>query len=274
MQPQAVIVQMCSTMSAKQNFEYLTQQLACISPSEPTLVCLPETWLCFSKDGKAALEQSKKNHFWIKKLSELCRQFNIWLAAGTIALPSENIGKYYAASLLFNEQGIVVAQYNKIHLFDAQVQDGSSGYKESQYTEPGNEVVVVESPFGKIGLSVCYDVRFSGLYQRMMRLGAEVILVPSAFTTVTGEAHWLPLLQARAIETQCYLLAAAQVGEHENGRATFGHSVAISPWGDVLANAQSTLTNISCQLDLSELHQVRASIPVHQHNRFKSTFYE
>ncbi|GMM86196.1 carbon-nitrogen hydrolase family protein [Pseudoalteromonas sp. MTN2-4] len=274
MHPQAFIVQMCSTMSAEQNFNYLQQQLTQANLKQPALVCLPETWICFNKDGATTLEQSKSNHLWVEKLAQLCRQFGIWLAAGTIALPSENTGKYYAASLLFNEQGEVVAQYNKIHLFDAQVQDGSGGYRESKFTQAGSDVVVVDSPFGRIGLSVCYDVRFAGLYQKMMALGADIILVPSAFTTVTGKAHWLPLLQARAIETQCYVLAAAQVGQHDNGRATYGHSVAISPWGEVLANAKTELTNIECQLDLSELQQVRASLPVHQHNRFKSTFYE
>ena len=175
MHPQAFIVQMRSTMSAEQNFSYLQQQLTDAKLSKPTLVCLPETWLCFNKDGVTTLEQSKSNHLWVEKLAQLCRQFSIWLAAGTIALPSENTGKYYAASLLFNEQGEVVAQYNKIHLFDAQVQDGSSGYQESKFTQAGSDVVVVDSPFGRIGLSVCYDVRFACLYQKMVALGAEVI---------------------------------------------------------------------------------------------------
>ena len=123
MHPQAFIVQMCSTMSAEQNFNYLQQQLTQANLKQPTLVCLPETWLCFNKDGVTALEQSKSNHLWVEMLAQLCRQFGIWLAAGTIALPSENIGKYHAASLLFNEQGEVVAQYNNCLLYTSDAAD-------------------------------------------------------------------------------------------------------------------------------------------------------
>lgn len=271
---QIAVVQMCSGMCAEQNFAYVEAQIKQLNTSNPTLVCLPETWLSFNKQGQDSLEQAATNQQWITRLSQLCAEHKIWLAAGTFALSSAQTGKYHAASLLFNDKGELVARYNKIHLFDAQVNDGTAAYKESQFTQAGNEVVVVDSPFGRLGLSVCYDVRFAGLYQKMRELGAEVILIPSAFTTVTGEAHWQPLLQTRAIETQCYVIAAAQVGQHENGRQTHGHSMVLSPWGEVLADAGQALKTVSCEIDLAVLANIRSAMPVHHHNKFKSKFYE
>ncbi|NOU53059.1 carbon-nitrogen hydrolase family protein [Pseudoalteromonas sp. JBTF-M23] len=268
-----VAVQMCSTMNPEKNFLQLKQWLTDCNLKKPTLVCLPETWLAFMQTAEQSLSLSKQYEYWLTQLGQLCRAFNIWIAAGTMPVYGEQ-NKYYAASFLLNERGEVVARYNKIHLFDADVADGSGGYRESKSTIAGTDVVVVDSPFGKIGLSVCYDLRFAGLFQAMSELGAELFLVPSAFTTVTGQAHWAPLLQARAIENQCYIVAAAQCGEHENGRKTHGHSLILSPWGDVMADAQQTLGCISAQIDLAQLHQLRKDMPVQVHNRFKSEFYE
>ncbi|WP_105167235.1 carbon-nitrogen hydrolase family protein [Pseudoalteromonas sp. T1lg23B] len=268
-----IAVQMCSGMQPEHNFKQLEQWLEQSDLREPTLVCLPESWLAFMQDAEQSLQFAEHYQYWLGKLGELCRRFHIWLSAGTIA-SKDSEGGYYAASFLLNEAGEVVGRYNKIHLFDADVADGSGGYRESRLTIAGNEVVVVDSPFGKIGLSVCYDVRFPGLYQAMRSLGAEILLVPSAFTTVTGATHWLPLLQARAIENQCFVIAPAQYGTHENGRKTYGHSLILSPWGDVLADAKQQLGVISAELDLTQLHRLRTDMPVQVHNRFKSEFYE
>ncbi|OHU90786.1 MULTISPECIES: carbon-nitrogen hydrolase family protein [Pseudoalteromonas] len=268
-----IAVQMCSGMEPEQNFRQLEQWLEQSHLNEPTLVCLPECWLAFMQDAKQSLQLAEHYQYWLERLGELCRRYRIWLSAGTIATKGSEDG-YYAASFLLNEAGEAVGRYNKIHLFDADVADGSGGYRESHFTIAGNEVVVVDSPFGKIGLSVCYDLRFAGLYQTMRDLGAEILLVPSAFTTVTGAAHWLPLLQARAIENQCFVVAPAQYGTHENGRKTYGHSLILSPWGDVLADAKQQLGVISAELDLTQLHKLRTDMPVQVHNRFKSEFYE
>ncbi|CAH9065104.1 Deaminated glutathione amidase [Pseudoalteromonas holothuriae] len=271
--PHVIAVQMCSTMDPEHNFLQLKQWLQQCDIDQPTLVCLPETWLAFNKTGEQSLALSKNHEYWLDKLAQLCQDFKIWLAAGTMAVIGEQ-KKYYAASFLLDDTGDVVARYNKIHLFDADVADGSSGYRESKFTVAGSEVVVIDSPFGKIGLSVCYDLRFCGLYQAMRNLGAELLLVPSAFTTVTGKAHWMPLLQARAIENQCYVIAAAQSGTHENGRKTHGHSLILSPWGEVIADAQQRLGVISAKIDLAQLYKFRTDMPVQVHNRFKSEFYE
>ncbi|WP_284138345.1 carbon-nitrogen hydrolase family protein [Pseudoalteromonas obscura] len=264
-----VVIPMCSGMNPEENFSYVAQQLEALTIEGRTLVCLPEAWLAFCKSGSDTYEIASNSEYWIEKISQLCKRNKIWLSAGTIPISCTS-EKYYAASCLFNEQGELVAQYNKIHLFDADVRDKSKQYRESQHTEAGNEVVVVDSPFGRLGLSVCYDMRFTGLYQVQREQGASILLIPSAFTTVTGKAHWLPLLQARAIETQSFVIAAAQVGEHQNGRATYGHSVIISPWGEIQDNSELSLKPIQRRLNLAELDNIRLSMPVFKHNRFKS----
>lgn len=263
-----IALQMCSGINAQQNLAQLEQQLSCLPSGRPLLVCLPESFLVFAKSGDDTLAEAQKSDLYQAQLSQLCRKYDIWLAAGTLPIPTDN-AKYYAASLLFNSQGEVIAQYNKIHLFDVDVADGTGAYRESNFTKAGSELVVVDSPFGKIGLTVCYDLRFSGLFSALQRAGAEVILVPSAFTTVTGAAHWQPLLIARAIETQSYIVAPAQAGQHENGRATYGHSLIISPWGDILSELKNGIGYIGCQPDLSRLHAIRRDMPVQSHQRFR-----
>ncbi|KID57856.1 amidohydrolase [Pseudoalteromonas luteoviolacea] len=268
-QANLVVIPMCSGSVPEDNFRYLTEQLNAICVESPTLVCLPEAWLAFCANGSDTFDVAQSSDVWIEKISQLCKEKNIWLHAGTIPIQATG-EKYYAASCLFDDQGQLVAQYNKIHLFDADVSDQSKRYRESDFTEAGSEVVVVDSPFGRLGLSVCYDMRFAGLYQVQRAQQANILLVPSAFTTVTGEAHWLPLLQARAIETQCFVIAAAQVGLHQNGRETYGHSVIISPWGEVLDDSMLSLQPIQRQLDFTELYDIRHAMPVFKHNRFKS----
>ncbi|WP_404341243.1 carbon-nitrogen hydrolase family protein [Pseudoalteromonas mariniglutinosa] len=265
---QVVALQMCSVSNAEQNMAFLASSLEHLPATRPLLVCLPESFLIFSKDSQASYQLGKQIDRIKQQLAELCQQHNIWLAAGTMPVSQAN-GKYLAASFLFNSQGEVVAQYNKMHLFDVYVADGTRTYRESDATQAGNEVVVVESPFGKIGLTVCYDLRFSGLFTAMQRLGAELILVPSAFTTVTGAAHWHILLAARAIETQSYVVAAAQWGEHENGRQTYGHSMIISPWGETLTTLPTGTGLISHELDLNRLNTIRRDMPVQSQQRFR-----
>ncbi|MCO7189341.1 MULTISPECIES: carbon-nitrogen hydrolase family protein [unclassified Pseudoalteromonas] len=266
-------VQMCSGIHPAHNLKQLRELLETQILEQPALVCLPESWLAFCETPQQALAQAEESHNWIEQIQQLCRDFDIWLAAGTIAM-KDGEGRYYAASLLFNNEGTEVARYNKIHLFDADVADSAGQYRESRLTRAGDDVVTVASPFGRLGLSVCYDVRFPGLYQMMREQGAEVLLVPSAFTTVTGDAHWQTLLRARAIETQCYVVAAAQVGHHENGRQTYGHSLIVSPWGTCLAEASTQVGINHAQVDLTALHAIRQKMPVAAHNRFKSDFYE
>lgn len=266
--PTIVALQMCSGLSPDENITSLKRALKTLPATRPLLVCLPEAFLVFSKSGNDTLRVAKQVEQYKLQLSELCQHHNIWLNAGTMPEPF-NEHKYYAASHSYNNQGELVATYNKIHLFDVTVDDKTGSYRESDFTQAGRDVVVVDSPFGKIGLTVCYDLRFSGLFNELVRQGADIILVPSAFTVPTGQAHWQPLLAARAIETQCYVVAAAQYGTHENGRQTYGHSIIISPWGNTLSELPTGTGFISCNADLDQLQKIRRDMPVQSHQRFR-----
>ncbi|MBQ4832669.1 carbon-nitrogen hydrolase family protein [Pseudoalteromonas sp. MMG010] len=263
-----IALQMCSGISPEQNMAQLKALLAHLPSKRPLLVCLPEAFLVFAKSGEDTLATAQHSEHYKQQLSQLCKTHKIWLNAGTMPEPYGK-NKYYAASHLFNDQGEIVASYNKMHLFDVTVADKTQQYRESDFTQEGNDVVVLATPFGKIGLTVCYDMRFGALYNALTRQGAEIILVPSAFTVVTGQAHWHTLLKARAIETQTYIVAAAQSGHHENGRHTYGHSIIISPWGDTISELPDGMGAITSELNLTSLHLIRRDMPVQSHQRFK-----
>lgn len=199
-----------------------------------------------------------------------CREFGVWILAGTMAIKADE--RYAAASLLFDADGELVSRYDKIHLFDAAVNDNTKTYQESKFTKPGQQLVVLDTPFGKLGLAVCYDLRFPEMFRALVDMGAELISLPSAFTKVTGAAHWQPLLQARAIENQVYLLAPNQTGTHDDGRETWGHSVVVNPWGEIIAELGTEPGSVTVELDLQLLAKVRQQMPVQQHKKFKVQF--
>jgi predicted amidohydrolase len=196
----------------------------------------------------------------------------LWLVAGTLPLPPEGqpLGKARACSLLLDDQGQTVARYDKLHLFDVDVQDSRARYRESDDYAHGEQVVVADTPVGRLGLSVCYDLRFPELYTRLRDAGAELITAPSAFTAVTGSAHWEVLIRARAIETQCYLLAAAQGGEHPGPRHTHGQAAIVDPWGRMLAQQATGEAVLLSSRDAAEQAAIRERMPVHAHRRFSS----
>ncbi|OGT71655.1 MAG: hypothetical protein A3H44_11220, partial [Gammaproteobacteria bacterium RIFCSPLOWO2_02_FULL_57_10] len=211
-------------------------------------------------------------------LREQARQHGIILVAGTMpvvtrpASPNgvvETIadGRVRPASLVYSPDGLLMARYDKMHLFDVKVADKQAQYMESRSFEPGSSVVTVATPLGKLGLSICYDLRFPELYRRLLDDGAEIITVPSAFTKVTGEAHWEILLRARAIENQCYVLAANQGGVHNASRETWGHSMIIDPWGNVMARVEKGEGIAIAEIDLDYLHDLRSRMPVQAHRR-------
>ena len=265
-------LQVCAQSDPEINFASVKALIAELPPQRPALVCLPESWLCFAKHSEQVLSVAEQHQAWRQRLAQLCREENIWLAAGTLPVMSAS-GRYYAASLLFDDQGVERAQYNKIHLFDVTVADSTGNYRESKHTEPGEQVVVADTPFARLGLSVCYDMRFSELYRAQVQQGADVLLVPSAFTVPTGRAHWHTLLRARAIESQAYVVAAGLYGRngtelsHDNSRETYGHSVIVSPWGEILAELDHGQGWISATLDSNELNQCRERMPMAAHRQ-------
>lgn len=200
-------------------------------------------------------------------LSKLSRRLGIWLVGGTIPLEASDENKVRASCLLFNDQGDRVARYDKMHLFDVHLVESDERYVESQCIEPGDQVCVADTPFGKLGLTVCYDLRFPELYRAMLDQGAEIITVPSAFTALTGKAHWDALIRARAIENLAFVVAAAQGGFHINGRETYGHSMIVDPWGNRLAEQKSGNGCITAELDLNFLKATRRNFPSIDHRR-------
>lgn len=234
------------------------------------LIVLPEMFAIMGLDPmdkikyREELGQGQIQDF----LREQAMTQHIWLVGGTIPVTvPDNPHKVYAASLVYDEQGNVIAQYNKIHLFDVEIPGNKEVHSESKTILAGNDIIVAESPFGKLGIAVCYDVRFPELFRSMQMLGAEVFILPAAFTYATGSAHWDILVRARAIENQAYLIAAAQVGVHANQRKTFGHSMIVNPWGKVLASLSDQVGVVAADIDLSYLNQLRGDFPVLKHRK-------
>ncbi len=203
-------------------------------------------------------------------LHEQAIKQGIWLVGGTIPLAvDDSAEKVNAACLVFDDQGRVAARYDKIHLFDVSLHATKESYQESKTTQPGNKVVVTATPFGKLGLAVCYDVRFPELFRTMHDEGVEIVVLPAAFTFTTGSLHWDVLVRARAIENQVYLIAAAQTGIHENGRKTYGHSMIVDPWGVVKAKLTDAPGIVVSDIDFAYLKKIRSEFPVLSHRRIK-----
>ena len=194
-------------------------------------------------------------------------RLGLWVHLGSLALrPGGAEGRYVNRAFLIDDAGVIRARYDKLHLFDVDLPTGES-WRESTAYAPGESAVVAETPVGQLGLSICYDMRFPDLYRALSDAGAEILAAPAAFTVPTGKAHWHVLLRARAIEAGCFVVAAAQTGRHEDGRATYGHSLVIDPWGEVLLDMDEAPGVGFAEIDLQKLHDVRARIPVLRHRR-------
>jgi len=201
----------------------------------------------------------------VERFSALAVELGIWLHIGSMAIKLSDI-KVANRSFLFTPAGEIAARYDKIHMFDVDLPNGES-YRESKNYQPGDKAVLADLPWGRLGLTTCYDLRFPALYRALAKAGAQFITVPSAFTRQTGEAHWHVLLRARAIETGTYILAAAQGGDHDMGRATFGHSIIISPWGEIVSEAGVDPDVIFADIDTARVADARARIPSLLHDR-------
>lgn len=200
-------------------------------------------------------------------LAEQAQRHRLWIVGGTIPIRG-NGGRVHSRSLLVDPSGRTVAQYDKLHLFDVVIPGGArESYRESDTTLPGEAPVVATTPFGRIALTVCYDLRFPALFHRLSVLGMDILAVPAAFTVPTGRAHWLALLTTRAFESLSFVVAAGQWGEHAGGRLTYGHSSIISPWGKLLAQQAEGIGVVAAEIDLAELPALRQKFPVIQHRR-------
>ena len=193
----------------------------------------------------------------------------IWIVGGTLPLESADPGRSRATCLIYNDKGKQVARYDKIHLFDVTLEESGETYHESETIEPGDNLTVVETPFGRLGVAICYDLRFPELFRSMVDQGVDIVAVPSAFTAITGKAHWEALLRARAIENLIYVVAAAQGGYHVNGRETYGHSMIVDPWGAVLDCLPRGSGVVVSAIDRQKVRNTRRNFPVLEHRRLQ-----
>lgn len=260
------VVQMISSASVKKNLDDVEIWLQQAQDNQVDLVVLPENFAFMGRketDKLMIAEQFGEGEIQ-EVLSKLAKKHNVWIIAGTLPIRGQ-ANKVRASSLVFDNKGLCVARYDKIHLFDVTVSDNES-YQESMTIERGSDLVVVDTPVGRVGLSVCYDLRFPELYQKLLQKGAQLFSIPSAFTALTGEAHWNVLLRARAIENLSWVLAPNQGGQHENGRQTYGHSMIIEPWGNVLGIQKSGAGMVAATIDLNRLQQLRQQFPCNNHH--------
>jgi len=260
------LAQMRSTEDRAENLRQTETLILEGAASGADLVALPENFAWLRSEGVQIPCAEPLDGPLVSRLSRLASENRIWLLAGSLpeAIPGSH--KAYNTSVLFDRGGSVVGVYRKIHLFDANL-PGASNLTESDAVEPGSEVVVVPTEFGPLGLSICYDLRFPELYRRQSLSGARLLAVPSAFTERTGRDHWEVLLRARAVENQCIVIAPAQWGRHSDRRASWGHSLAVDPWGRIVAEKPEGTGLLLADLDLTEVDRVRAGLPALSHAR-------
>ncbi len=259
------VIQLNSSDDVESNLQVIHDYLQSAQQSGAELALLPENFAWMGHDHKAHEIPEEFGDGLIQSfLSRSSKELGIWIIAGGLRLKSEASHKSTNSSLVYNAAGEQCCRYDKIHLFDADVASGES-YRESDSFQAGKQIKLCETPVGTTGLSICYDLRFPRLFQALVNRGAKVITIPAAFAETTGEIHWQPLLQARAIENQVYILAAAQTGTHANNRQTHGHSMIIDPWGRVITNAGTQPGIIIAEIDITSVDDIRQKMPVSRH---------
>ena len=268
------VIQMVSQSDVLANLAAARRMLEQAAAGGARLAVLPENFAAMGRRDIADIGRAEALGEgpilpWLKQAA---RDLNLWIVAGTLPLPPADrpTAKVNACSLLIDAQGQQAARYDKLHLFDVDVADNRGRYRESDDYAHGEQVVVADTPVGRLGLTVCYDLRFPELYSELRKAGAQLITAPSAFTAVTGAAHWEVLIRARAIETQCYVLAAAQGGVHPGPRETHGHAAIVDPWGRILAEQARGEAVLLAERDVQEQASIRARMPVASHRRFFS----
>lgn len=263
-------IQMTSQKSLDHNLKCVESLLKEASQAGAILAVLPEMFALQSPEAKDKLNMAEPlgkgpiQDF----LSEQARKNQLWIVGGTLPTQSTHSQKPYATACMFNEKGKQVAHYHKIHLFDVTI-NSIEQYQESATTEPGDALCLVDTPVGKVGLTICYDIRFPEMFRCLFNQGANLFAIPCAFSPTTGKAHFEILMRARAIENFSYVIAACQTGQHNSKRSTYGHSMIISPWGDILAVLPEAEGVITADIDLLHLNHIRKNIPINSHQKMK-----
>lgn len=264
----AAAIQMRAGDDLRINLRLAELQIHKAADAGAELLVLPENFAFMgSHDAdKVALREQPGRGPIQDFLAQQANRHRVWIVGGTLPMVSDQQGKVRAASLVFDDHGHVVARYDKIYLFDVTL-NADTSYQESRTIDPGDAPVVVDTPLGRLGLAICYDLRFPELFRALIDQGAELFALPAAFTAITGQAHWEPLLRARAIENQCYLIAANQWGIHPNAQHSWGHSMVVDPWGQFTQTGPTGDGFVTIDTDLAYLHQTREDFPALKHRR-------
>lgn len=273
----AFVLQMTSAPSVKQNLDFVYQSLSAKADElAGAMVVLPECFAFFGGGDKGnlaiaeAMSDGQEGQVQAK-LAEFAKEFSIYLVAGTFPIKASD-NKVKPITLVYNPEGKRVEHYQKIHLFDVDVADSTGSYRESDAWQAGQEVKFFDTPWGRVGLAICYDLRFPGLFQKLAELGCRAVVLPSAFTERTGQAHWQVSIRARAIENQIYMLASDQTGTHVNNRETHGHSMIVDPWGNVLVDGQKETGLFGADLSIEAQDKIRRAMPIQEHNKFDAQY--
>lgn len=267
--PTVAAVQMTSVADVHANLETASRQLRAAAAAGACVAVLPENFafMGLRDTDKLGIAEEEGRGPVQQTMARLAAELRLWIIAGTLPMRVSGERRVGAASLVFDAEGRQVARYDKIHLFDVDVPDRSESHRESNNIRPGDTVVTVDTPAGRVGLSVCYDVRFPELYRRMVAEGATWFVVPAAFTVPTGRAHWELLLRARAVENLAFVVAPGQSGVHPSGRETYGDSLIVDHWGTVLARRAEGEGIVTATFDLEAQRRVREAFPALQHRR-------
>ena len=261
-------IQMASTPDVQANVDRACQLIIQASQQGAKCVALPEEFATLGIESKLKTkfaEQYEDGPIQ-RRFSAIANEHRIWIVGGTLPILSTSSTKAFSSCLIWNDKGDCVGRYDKIHLFDVDLKENET-YRESDGVEAGDHLTVIPTPFGKLGIGICYDVRFPELFRALTFKGAEILVLPSAFTFQTGQKHWKTLLKARAIENLCYVVAPAQVGKRLNGHGTYGHSMIIDPWGEILAVLEKDTGIIQADIDLRKLTELRKQFPALDHRR-------
>ena len=268
--PSAAVIQMTSGPDVASNLRTAGEHLEAAARMGARLAVLPENFACMPNRETERLEAAEPDGAGPIQdfLAERADTLGLWIVGGSIALQASP-EQVWASCLVYDETGTRRGRYDKIHLFDVSLPGGRESYRESTRIRPGSSTVVLPTPIGRLGLTICYDLRFPELFRELVEQGMDVVAVPSAFTAATGRAHWDTLLQARAIENLCWVLAPAQQGRHPNGRETHGHSMIVDPWGRVLERIAEGPGSVSAKIDLAAQAKLRREFPALSHRRIR-----
>lgn len=263
------IIQMTSGPVPERNLVFIEQQVKALAEQGVKWILTPENALVFGNkyDYHHVAECFSDGPIQVA-LANIAKQYRVNLIVGSFPIRRSE-SQVTTTTLLFDENGHCDHQYDKLHMFDVDVDDKHKRYRESEIFSPGSSISVIPTDFGAVGLSICYDLRFPHLYSALRSHGANVIVVPAAFTAMTGQAHWEILLRARAIENQCWIVAANQTGIHPCGRETWGHSMIVSPWGEIHASLESKPGYLAAELNFNVIDEIRHNMPIAKHIRFE-----